>query len=401
MILVGGRGSRLGDLAKSAPKPLMQIDEKSVFLDHLLFNFGRQGFSEILLLAGHMSDQIAERYDGRQICRAYVRVIKEAEPAGTAGAVLNASDYLEDTFVLANGDTLFDINLRHLDKTLAATPSAIGVMALRRVDDAGRYGAVQCKDGIVEAFCEKDIASEGGGLINAGVGLFRKSLLSYITKSPCSIEVDVYPQMVADQQLLGCEFRGYFIDIGLPETLEQARADLPAREKRPALFLDRDGVINEDNGYTYRVDDLQFIEGAVEMIRQANDLGAFVIVVSNQAGVAHGLYELSDVEGFHQAMSDALNEYGAFIDAFYYCPFHPRAKVKDYHHPDHPDRKPNPGMINRALQDWPIIPEQSILVGDNQSDIAAAQRAGIDGILFKGADLGLLKDLVFSSFRDR
>lgn len=395
VILVGGNGTRLGALAKNVPKPLMQIDEKSVFVDHVIFNFARQGFTDVLLLAGHAAEQVVERYDGNRVCGATIRVIKESEPAGTAGAILNAKDFLQDTFILANGDTLFDINIRHLDRALAENPAATGVMALRGVGDAGRYGTVEIQDGHVTAFREKDPTSPQGGLINAGVGLFRKSLLSYISKSPCSMEVDVYPQMVADQQLLGCEFAGYFIDIGLPETLEQARADIPARWRRPALFLDRDGVINEDKGYTHRVDDLKFVDGAIDMIRQVNDAGALVIVVTNQAGVAHGYYEWSDVDTFHDAITDALNKNGAFVDAFYSCPFHPAATVSAYLHPDHPNRKPNPGMINQALRDWPILPERSVLIGDKESDVIAAQRAGIEGLLFEGTDLTALKDLVF------
>ncbi|MBB6486715.1 HAD-IIIA family hydrolase [Rhizobium lusitanum] len=394
LILVGGKGTRLGTLTQNTPKPLMQIDENTVFLDHLIANFARQGFDDILLLAGHMAEQVSDRYDKRQILGASIRIVNEQQPAGTAGALAHASALLQDTFLLANGDTLFDVNVRHLEPVLAANSEAEGVIALRHVENAGRYGAVDIADGHVIAFREKDSHSTSGGLINAGIGLFRKSILSRITEIPSSLELDVYPRMVEENYLLGQEFSGYFIDIGLPETLEQARIDIPKLQKRPALFLDRDGVINEDRGYTFRVGDLKLIDGAIELIRLANDFGAFVIVVTNQAGVARGFYELSDVERFHREIENVLIRNGAFIDAFYVCPFHSEAIVPEYCHPDHPNRKPNPGMLIQALTDWPIDAAKSIMIGDKESDIIAAERAGIKALLFKGSSLADLRDFV-------
>jgi len=395
VILVGGKGTRLGALAKDSPKPLMRIDESTVFLDDVIFNLARQGFSDVLLLAGHLAEKIIDRYDGKSICGARIKVLKEPEPAGTAGALLNAADALQESFLLANGDTLFDVNVRHLDKVLWENPEVTGVMALRRVEDSSRYGTVEIEDGYLKGFHEKHASATGEGLINAGIGLFRKSILSYISKNPSSIELDVYPQLVVGRHLMGHEFSGYFIDIGLPETLEEAQATIPSKRARPALFLDRDGVINEDNGYTHRADDLRFIDCAVDIIRHANDMGALVVVVTNQAGVAHGYYELGDVEAFHRAMNDELHKNAAFIDSFYLCPFHPAASKPAYLHPDHPDRKPNPGMLLRALQDWPIVRERSILIGDKESDIVAAQRAGIRGIKFNGGSLSSLAHTVF------
>ena len=153
------------------------------------------------------------------------------------------------------------------------------------------------------------------------------------------------------------------------------------------MFFDRDGVINQDNSYTHKVEDLVFLPGAVEAIREVNDCGALAIVVTNQAGVARGLYGPDAVQRFHQAMADQLALQGAHIDAFYSCLYHPDAVVPEFKHPNHPDRKPNPGMILRACVEWPINPAFSLLIGDMASDIEAARRAGIAGHLFEGGDL--------------
>ena len=156
--------------------------------------------------------------------------------------------------------------------------------------------------------------------------------------------------------------------------------------KRPCLFLDRDGVINLDHGYVYRREDLQLVRGIEVTIRAFNQAGWFVVVVTNQAGIGRGYYAAAAVEDFHRAIDEALAPAGAHVDAFYYCPYHPDATV-DQFRGDHPDRKPNPGMILRAIKDLPIDAEQSFLLGDKESDVEAAQRAGIPGYLFPGGDV--------------
>jgi D-glycero-D-manno-heptose 1,7-bisphosphate phosphatase len=156
---------------------------------------------------------------------------------------------------------------------------------------------------------------------------------------------------------------------------------------RPAIFLDRDGVLNEEIGYLHRIEDLRWTLGAAEAVRAFNQAGWLVFVVTNQAGVAHGLYQEADIAALHTHMIEALAHEGARVDAFYYCCWHPEAKVEAWRHPDHPDRKPNPGMLNRAMEDWPVDRARSFLIGDRDSDIEAARRAGVAGFKFEGGNL--------------
>jgi D-glycero-D-manno-heptose 1,7-bisphosphate phosphatase len=156
---------------------------------------------------------------------------------------------------------------------------------------------------------------------------------------------------------------------------------------RPCAFFDRDGVLNVDHGYTHKPDDLVFIEGAPEAVRALNEAGYLVIVVTNQAGVARGYYTEEDVAIFHAAMSAELANHGARIDAYYHCPYHAEGEVERYCVANHPDRKPNPGMIERACKDWPVDRARSFLIGDRQSDMEAAAAAGIPGWLYQGGDL--------------
>jgi D-glycero-D-manno-heptose 1,7-bisphosphate phosphatase len=172
---------------------------------------------------------------------------------------------------------------------------------------------------------------------------------------------------------------------------------IPIARLRPALFLDRDGVLNEDRGYVHRWEDFHWIAGARETVAAFNRAGWLVIVVTNQSGVGRGYYSEADMHALHARMGEDLAALGGHIDAFYHAPDHPQAALDAYRHPDPPDRKPNPGMILKALAEWPIDLDRSILVGDKPSDLEAALRAGVRGVLFEGGDLAaFLRDEALS-----
>ncbi len=384
VILVGGRGSRLGDLARAAPKPLLPIAGDTRFLDYLLFNIARHGVEEILLLAGHMADLVVARYDGQSILGAKIHVIVEPEPAGTGGALRYAADRLDDVFLMSNGDTFFDANYLALALTLGANDH--GAMALRQVEDGARFGRVEANNGRVLAFHEKD-PNAGRALISAGVYVLRRSVLDLVTQLPCSIETDVFPKLAAQRALAAHVSEGYFIDIGLPETLAEARAEFADLMRRPAVLFDRDNTLIEDEGYTFEPEKLRWRPGAIEAVRAANDAGAFAIVVTNQSGIARGRYTEADMHRFHAHMQSALNAHGAHIDAFYFCPHHADGSVPEFTHANHPDRKPNPGMLRRSLAEWPIDRVRAFVVGDTDLDTQAAAAAGLAGAKVHSGEL--------------
>ena len=149
---------------------------------------------------------------------------------------------------------------------------------------------------------------------------------------------------------------------------------------RPAAFLDRDGVINVDHGYTYRPEDLVFTPTAIEGIRLLNRAGYLVIVVTNQSGVARGLYGIDDIERFHAHMQAELGRAGARIDGFYHCAYHPEGVIAEFAR-EHEDRKPAPGMLLRAMREWNVRRDGSFMIGDRTSDGESAAAAGIPSLL--------------------
>ena len=168
---------------------------------------------------------------------------------------------------------------------------------------------------------------------------------------------------------------------------------------RPALFLDRDGVLNIDRGYVYRVDDFEWVEGAKDCIRTFNERGWWVFVVTNQSGIARGYYSEDDMHALHAFMSEELAAYGAQVDRFYHCPFHDQGEIARYRK-DSFDRKPKPGMLMNAMAEFPVKREASFLIGDKTSDIEAAHAAGVGAFLFKGGNVATFAEWALASFED-
>jgi D-glycero-D-manno-heptose 1,7-bisphosphate phosphatase len=391
LILVGGVGSRLGDIVKECPKPFLPINGIP-FITFIFENLSRHGFKEIVLLAGYKAEVVREFFQSNTFQTksgpVKITIIEEEVPLGTAGAILNAKDVLKENFLLLNGDSFFDIN--YLDLITKSTESEnSNVIALRRVKDISRYGQVVVDNNRILSFAEKTGAATPG-VINGGIYWLKKDIcdLINIEDGPCSLENEVFPKLIKMKELYGVEFSGDFLDIGIPEDLKKAPSFINKIFYKPAVFFDRDGTLNHDSGYTHQVEDFVWMDGAKATIRHLNDKGYYVFVVTNQAGIARGLYDDDAVNKLHQWMNEDLLSDGAFIDDFIFCPHHPDGKIKELSIKCD-CRKPEPGMIRELLKKWSIDKSRSILIGDKETDILAAEAIGIDGYLYKGANLEL------------
>ncbi len=387
-VLVGGLGTRLGALTADTPKPILPCGDRP-FLAWLLRECIRFGVEEFLLLTGHLSDRVAEAAEAiRPTLPAHVRVTLSCEPirAGTGGALANAHALLDDRFLLLNGDSLFDFNLSNLLADAASDgPDVIGRMVLRHLDDASRFGVVTLDGDRVTAFHERPPAGAADGTINAGIYVFRRSLLDHLEPA-CSLERDVMPRLAEVGALRGTVGQGYFRDIGVPADFAAAQTEVPRLLHRRALFLDRDGVINRDHHYVGTRDRFEWMPGARAAIHHATASGWHVFVVTNQAGVARGFYTEADVAALHAWMTDEVRRARGTIDAIRYCPFHPEGSVAAYRGVSD-WRKPAPGMLLDLIRAWELDPARCLLIGDQPTDLEAAKAAGVPACLFTGDDL--------------
>jgi HAD superfamily hydrolase (TIGR01662 family) len=365
-VLVGGMGTRLGSLTAETPKPLLDCGDRP-FLAWVLRELSRFGIDDFILLAGHFSDQVAAFAAGvaHYLPKpANVKLAREPTPAGTGGALWHARDLFDERFLVVNGDSWCDTNLARFMAGAVSPPHNLGHVLLTQMTDASRYGVVQLVGQQIVAFHERPPARTPG-MINGGIYLLHKDALDYV-EPVCSLEGDVLPQLARKGLLTGQAVEGYFIDIGIPDDYARAKIELPKRLHRPAVFFDRDGVLNKDLGWVGSAERFHWIEGAKDAVRAITDAGFHAFIVTNQAGIARG----------HYTEQDDLR----------YCPIHPEAVVLPYRGISN-QRKPEPGMIIDLAQRWEVDTNRSFLVGDKNTDLQAAARANIPGYLFSGGNL--------------
>ena len=380
VILIGGKGSRLGEITKKFPKPMLDIDGKP-FLMHLINQAKKFGFKNILLLAGHSAEIVNEYFKENNVQGISIKVVNEAHPLGTGGALINAYDYLEDYFFLMNGDSIIDGNwlsiIENIDKD-----NDVSIALIKKLD-CSRYGSVKLVGNKITEFFAKTKTKEEG-YIKGGIYCIRKKVLEGMPLKNTSFENDILPRLVNDKRVAGSEIKGYFIDIGTPDSLNEA-SKTNWIIKKNAIILDRDGTLNVDNGYTYKVTDLEWKPGAISLIRYLNDLNFLVFVATNQAGIAKGKYKENDMHLFHNEMQNQLRKKGAHIDQFYYCPYHIDGSVPEYSI-DSNNRKPKTGMLEELSLKWSIKKNNMLLIGDRDSDIQCADNFNISSIKYNGLD---------------
>jgi D-glycero-D-manno-heptose 1,7-bisphosphate phosphatase len=222
----------------------------------------------------------------------------------------------------------------------------------------------------------------------------RRAVLRRLAASG-SLERDVLPTLAAQGVLRGTAADGWFIDIGTPTDLARARSELPGRLYRPALFLDRDGVLNVDHGYVGAPDRWEWIDGALEAVAAAGARGWHVFVVTNQSGIARGYYDAAAMHALHNWAEGELLKAGGAVDDWRHCPYHEEATIERWRRASD-WRKPRPGMILDLMRAWRPDASRSLMVGDSPTDVEAAEAAGLRGLLFPG---GRLDDFIEAALR--
>jgi D,D-heptose 1,7-bisphosphate phosphatase len=395
VILAGGKGTRLKSVSGDFPKPMVPILGKPV-LQHLIEQCANYGFLDLHLLVSYKFEVIEEFFgDGSQFGLS-IQYHKEEVPMGTAGALLNLMPQLNERFLVLYGDTYFEIDLSRFwdfhevsngDVSLFLHPNDHPQDSdLVEVDNNFRITAIH-------GYPHGDEWRRN--LVNAAL---------YVVNKSCMINVKLQSERPDIAKVLFpfllqscCKLHGYISteyikDMGTPERLSAIEHDiisgkvesLKQTSKKKAIFLDRDGVLNQEVDHLSRPEQLELIPGVGEAVRKANRAGVLVVVVTNQPVVARGALTESGLQIIHNKLDTLLGIDGAYIDRLYYCPHHQDSgfdgevlELKT----NCSCRKPKPGLLFQAAEELNISLENSWMIGDRTSDILAGESAGSHTIL--------------------
>ena len=388
VIIAGGKGTRLG--LKDIPKPMVKIGDKPL-LEHQIELAKRYGIDEVFILSGHLANVIEDYFGNGGKWGIKIHHVVEPYPLGTAGAVKLLEGKINERFMVFYGDVVMDFDLKSFidfDKQF----NSIGTLILHPNDhphDSDLMG-VNEKHIITDVYSKlHDENKYYQNLINAAVYIFSPKIFNYIEPDvPQDFGKDIFKKLLDNNEtLIGYDTAEYIKDMGTKDRFDGVVHDfvsgkvarLNKKNKRPCIFLDRDGVINKDMDSSPSVDSFELLDGVADAIRQINKSDFLSIVVTNQPMIAKGFIKESEIKEIHKKMETLLGYDGAFIDEIYYCPHHPEKGFEG----EIPElkidcecRKPKAGMLLRAAKEFNIDLENSWMIGDSERDLKAGKNAG-------------------------
>ncbi len=369
VILAGGKGTRIKKFSNS-PKPIIKFNGL-YFLDYLIQNYSIYNFKNIYILAGYKGKQIKNIYKTRKFNLKNINVIIEKKPMDTGGALFNLKKIVKNNFVLVNGDSILDINLDNFAKKKLGN-NLIKIALINK-----KFTIIKNKLGNIILKKDKIISSDYSKYMNAGVYYCNKKLLKLIKNQKKSLENQIIPDLIKNQKVTGEIIKNtYFLDIGTPYYLKRSEKILKKIFEKPAAFFDRDNTLIYDEGYTYKLKDLKFKKQTLKAIKFLIKKNYYIFLVTNQAGIAKGLFKEKDFFKFQEAMGQKMRERNIFFNDIEYCPYHPKAKLKKYKKKTNL-RKPGNLMIKNLEKKWLINKRKSFMIGDTLADKQTAKKSNI------------------------
>ena len=386
VIMAGGYGTRLQTLTHDViPKPMIEICGKPL-LQWQIENLKANGFDDIIVVVGYLGDQILDKFGGT-VC-----YYEEDEPLGTAGALPQIADMLEDNFFLIYGDLFFNIDFQRMMK-FHRDHCGHGTVLTHPTSHMFDSDLVICKHTFLIEDIVPKIEDRPWWLHNqsmSGIYVFNKSILKIFPQRPkLDLEEDILPLL---HYLYSYKSTEYVKDIGTVERFHQVEADIKngvpiarsLKNKQKAIFLDRDGTINYKDDLISDPTKFEIFPYAAEAIRKINQSGYLTIIVTNQPVIARGKCSFDMLDMIHAKMETLLGREGAYLDDIYFCPHHPDKGFPEENRRYKVDcdcRKPKPGMFYKAAERYNIDLSQSWMIGDTEIDRQAAINAGVKPII--------------------
>ncbi len=414
VIMAGGKGTRISSVASDIPKPMIRIEGKPV-LEHEIVCLRDQGFVDLIITVSHLGQVIMDYFGDGSKFGVSIQYFNEETPLGNAGALFKMRSSLDSDFLLLNADAIFDVDFNRFVEYHQAHD---GLVTLFTHPNSHPYDSgvlIADETGAVEQWLSKeDVRPQWyRNRVNAGLHVISPKVLGMTGidaemvgtagSDGKIIKVDLDRQILKPLCGTGKMFcydsPEYVKDMGTPDRYEAVCRNFAAgrvkaknlKQKQKAIFLDRDGTINKYVGFLRNIDEFELIPGVAEAIRKTNESGYLAIVVTNQPVIARGEVTVPELQLIHNKMETLLGAEGAYLDAIYYCPHHPH-KGYEGEVPelkiDCECRKPKPGMLLKAAEDFNISLEDSWMIGDGENDVRAGKAAGCRTALIGAGDYG-------------
>lgn len=403
VIMAGGRGTRISQIAPDIPKPMIEIEGMPI-LEREIYCLRDQGFIDIILTVGYKANVIIDYFgDGSkkspvtgQPFGVNIEYFVEETPLGNAGALFQLD--LKEDFLLLNADVIFDIDFNRMvdfHKSHNATVTLFTHPNSHPYDS----GLIIADDNhtVISWLAKEDKRpTYYKNRVNAGLHVISPSILQNKPDIP-KIDLDrqILKPLAGTGKMFCYDSPEYVKDMGTPDRYYSVIEDFKAgrvtsknlRNKQKAVFLDRDGTINKYVGFLRDINDFELVTSVANAVKKINVSGCLAIVVTNQPVIARGEVSYAELAEIHNKMETLLGLEGAYLDGIYFCPHHPHSGYEG----EIPElkfdcdcRKPKPGMLLKAAEDFNIDLASSWMVGDDENDIKAGIAAGCHTALLVG-----------------
>ena len=366
VILAGGLGTRLKPFTENAPKPMFPIHGKP-FIEYLLNQVKEFEINDVLILLGYMPEVIMDYFgDGKRFV-INIKYHVTSVDNETALRLMMAENELQDEFLLMYCDNYCPIDFEGLCREYDQNNALVQISAYNNMDGYTTNNLIVTSNGLVEVYDKKRLTPNLQG-VDIGYAIVNKKVMKYLKGDNVNFEAAVYPLLVKQKRIFAKLTEHRYYSIGSYERIELTKKFFSGNKY---IFLDRDGTMNVKPPkacYIEKPEDFVWLPQAKEAIKLLKDNDYFIILITNQAGIARKMITEEALSQIHNKMQADLSEVNACIDKIYICP----------HNWDEgcSCRKPKPGMLFQAQKELSLNLKESILIGDDERDIIAGKAAG-------------------------
>lgn len=372
VILAGGKGTRIKKFLNGKPKPMIKIIKRD-FVDYIIKKVSSYPVNKIFIMCGFRGNKIYKKYNNTFQNLVPISCIIEKKPLGTGGAIKSLKNKVARNFIVLNGDTYFDIDLSVFFKNKNKNKI---IMSLAKNKTYNSNNKLICLglDSKKKIFYNKKSKLFNGGIYFLNKNIFRK--LNDIKKKFISFEEDFIHKEILLKKVYGIYFNNFFLDIGTKKNLALAKKVIPKITKKTAVFLDRDGVINIDKGYVFKIKDFIFKPNVIKILQKMTKNDFYIFIVTNQAGIAHGKFLLTDFINLQLNIKKYLFKNKVIINDLRFCPFHKNSRIEEYRK-NSMYRKPGNLMIENIKKNWNLDLKKSFMIGDKPTDKICAEKSNL------------------------